>query len=109
MSDKGLTKVKKNRSLAMSIARGDCFSRAGRRDVPAHFAGSEEGGRGGRAALSEHAPWAGEFAACPRPSDERPARAMGRGVPPAGSWRVTVRGVALLCKGYAPSAATMGL
>ena len=41
----------------------------------AHIAGNEEGGRGGRAALSEPAPWAGEFAALPRPSDERPARA----------------------------------
>ena len=47
----------------------------GRRDAPAHFAGSEERGRSGRAALFEHALWAGEFAALPRPSDERPARA----------------------------------
>ena len=50
-------------------------SRTGRRDASAHIAGSEEGGRGGRAALSEPAPWASGFAALPHPTDERPARA----------------------------------
>ena len=47
-------------------------------DRPAGRSGSYRGQRGARArreaALSEPAP-AGEFAACPRPSDERPARA----------------------------------
>ena len=42
--------------------------------VPRNFAGSEERGRGGRAALSELAK-ASEFAALPRRRDEWAARA----------------------------------
>ena len=61
------------------VMRPGYFSLVGRWDALAHFAGSEGTG----AALSENAPAHERRAPCPRPSDERPARARATSALPA--------------------------